>query len=506
MSRRLKDIQTVAIYLRKSRGDEATDLEKHRQVLVDLCHQHGWQYVEYAEIGTGDSIAARPKMQELLQDVAEGRYDGVVVVHYDRLGRGDKVDQATIEKTFEQSDTLIITPEKVYDLAEESDMMLADFLGMIARQEYKAIARRLRKGKADGAKMGNWTNGTPPLGYRYNRTTKKLEPDIIDEEKQTGSYYLYRMILEKMLQGYTASDVAWELNSMGIPSPRGGYWQPAVIRRLVTSEVHLGHIVVGKKRKLVTSGAIVHKPKDEWIIYKNCHPAIKTQEEHDKILFLLQRDMRRPHASRAGKNAFSGLVKCAKCGNTLQIQKRKDRSDHVKSCTHRDPFGVRCVNYGGSVDVLREAIHDAIRRESDKLQQAIEQGISLEEHQVLLELANHKEAEIKKIEKRIKNLNVMRADGELSKEEFLEMKFEAEAQKQTLLSELELLNKQLDRSKEKSYEDRLSTIRGVIKVLETATDPKMLNRAYKSIIHEVTWERNDIDEKPKIAVKFSGAY
>ena len=52
-------IKDVAVYLRKSRGDENKDLDKHRLALTELCQKLGIRFTEYAEIGTSDSIHDR---------------------------------------------------------------------------------------------------------------------------------------------------------------------------------------------------------------------------------------------------------------------------------------------------------------------------------------------------------------------------------------------------------------------------------------------------------------
>lgn len=96
----------VANYLRKSRGDNDSDLDKHRMVLNELSERNGWKSVEYHELETGDSIEMRPHMTRLLADVANGIFDAVCVVDIDRLGRGDMGDQDRIKKVFARSNTL----------------------------------------------------------------------------------------------------------------------------------------------------------------------------------------------------------------------------------------------------------------------------------------------------------------------------------------------------------------------------------------------------------------
>ena len=62
-------IKYVAEYLRKSRGESIEDLIKHKTLLEELCRRRGWVYIAYEEIETGESLYARPVMQQLLKDI-----------------------------------------------------------------------------------------------------------------------------------------------------------------------------------------------------------------------------------------------------------------------------------------------------------------------------------------------------------------------------------------------------------------------------------------------------
>ena len=110
----------AAAYIRKSRLEEGMDtqevLSKHQKALVEYAAAHQIHLIEiYPEVVSGESLYARPQMLRLLQDVEEGRYDAVLCMDLDRLSRGRMKDQGIILDTFRESDTLIITPEKVYD-------------------------------------------------------------------------------------------------------------------------------------------------------------------------------------------------------------------------------------------------------------------------------------------------------------------------------------------------------------------------------------------------------
>ena len=96
-------IKYVAEYLRKSRGESLEDLIKHKTVLEELCQRRGWVYIAYEEIETGESLYARPVMQQLLKDIDSGMFDAVVCVDLDRLGRGTLGEWDEIKRIF-QSD------------------------------------------------------------------------------------------------------------------------------------------------------------------------------------------------------------------------------------------------------------------------------------------------------------------------------------------------------------------------------------------------------------------
>ena len=108
----------TCIYLRKSRKDqiyksesiEAT-LRRHEEQLLELAARLSLNVISIKkEVVTGDSIAVRPMMQELLEEVADGLYEAVLVMDIDRLGRGDMQDQGMIFKVFKDACVKIITP------------------------------------------------------------------------------------------------------------------------------------------------------------------------------------------------------------------------------------------------------------------------------------------------------------------------------------------------------------------------------------------------------------
>ena len=161
-------------YLRKSRFDRdyaelsvEETLKRHEAILDRLANQRGYHIAKtYYEVVSGESIAARPEIQKLLEEVGQGAYAGVLVVDVERLARGNGADQAYISQVFQFSGTKIITPLKVYDPGNEFDEEYFEFGLFMSRREYKTINRRLTRGRDSSAAEGKYISSIAPYGYR----------------------------------------------------------------------------------------------------------------------------------------------------------------------------------------------------------------------------------------------------------------------------------------------------------------------------------------------------
>ena len=175
-------MERYAKYLRKSRKDlEAEEhgagetLAKHDLILTNLHRSMGIsdeQVDTFKEIVSGDSIAARPVMQKVLQLVEQGVYAGVFVVEVERLARGNTLDQGIVSNAFQYSATKIITPMKIYDPANEFDQEYFEFGLFMSRREYKSINRRLQNGRKISATQGKFPRKSCTL-WIYKEENRK---------------------------------------------------------------------------------------------------------------------------------------------------------------------------------------------------------------------------------------------------------------------------------------------------------------------------------------------
>lgn len=494
----ISHVKDVAIYLRKSRGDE-DDLSKHREELIELCNKNNWRYVEYAEVASSQKLDERPELMKLLKEVEDGMYDAIVVIDKDRLSR-EGLGQAQINKILAENECLIITPQRVYDLSDDSDMLMSEVEDLMARFEYRMIRKRLRRGKKRGAKRGEWTNGIPPLPYVYNPEKKGLE---VDEEKLP----IYRFIVEEFINGNSPYNIAWELNKMKIPSPRGGgLWKDVTVRRLLLDETHLGRIIANKTEKWTKKNGklkYIVNPRENWIIVENCHKAVKTKEEHEKILLEFEKRRRNYTYAKSGTFPLTGLVKCGKCGRSMSFQRKPNGNHLIKKCQYFKEDGVtRCGNEGGETKIIL----DEIRRQLYKYKEYIEN--QRERAKKENSLYSNIQREITKKENKIEELNEqLEQVTKLALAKFFTPD-EAVAQKTKILNEIKqledeinLLNIQYNNFENMTNQDRINAIDELFAILDDESAPiYQINRAFKKIIDSIIWIREG--DKVEITINF----
>lgn len=489
----ISNIRYVAVYLRKSRGtgDMEVDLEKHTKKIKEYCKQYNWSYVIYEEIASGSDIENRPQMQRLLKDVNEGMYDAVFAFDVDRLSRGGSSDQERIFSTLRNTDTLLVVanPFKIYNLNDETDDMMIDVFGFVGKMEYKQIRKRMMAGKKIGLRMGRWTSGIPPYGYRYNNKDKKLE--VHEEEGK-----VVREIVEKYLNGYSTTDIAWDLNRKRIPSPRGSSWKSVTITRIFKSQVYQGHIVGNKsegnrnKNRSKTSKPFRYLPEDEWVIVRNCHKALISEDEYEKIMSLLNSKSKKRYKNKI--NTFTGLIKCGVCGKNMHHKKFDDK-DGVAAC--------ECGNHGGETHLIEVSIYEAAIQLRNTLNQIKIEDVQSQKEQQLLKQIEDVEKELDKQDLAIERIEEAFEAGLYDVAKTKKKIKEREEERWKLEKELQNLKKQLTSVDTHDNKERISKIDEFIEDIKKDNNPEKKNQIYKTLISEIIWNKEST-RKVDITINF----
>lgn len=487
----LKDVKNVAIYLRRSRGEETEDLIKHERSSIQVCEKYGWSYTIYKEIGSGDSIEARPIMCELLDDVGIGLYDAVVVTYYDRLGRGSGTDQDIITNVFLNSNTLIIetTPFTVYNMEDEASEEMLAFKQFMARRDYKNINKKLTHGRKMAVEMGRWVFSSPPYGYDYDRKTKKLE---VNDEQAKVLRMIYDMYLNENM---SSNDIAWSLNKQQIPSPKNTLWTGATILQQLKAEVTLGHIVYNKTKGNRKSNSTIKKkfeyvPKNEWKTVYNAHPAIKTQEEHERILKTIKEN--NTHTRKNNVNVLSGVVKCYNCNSTLAIRKAShDGRDEISNCS-------KCKQCkGGRAEIVMNSIYESTKSIKRTLENVKNDQLKDKEKTMLLKEIEKLDAKLDTQYKAIENIELWFEEGRYSSDKAKSKIKEREEKIYELENIVRKKREKFESFSNMTNTDRIKRLDEFIERMKKSSDEndKAKQNSYiKNIISEIIWKRTEWDE------------
>lgn len=501
-------IKYVAEYLRKSRGETTEDLIKHKTILEELCKSRGWVYVVYEEVETGESLFARPVMQQLLRDVEDNIYDAVVCVDLDRLGRGDLVDWGQIKRVFQKTNTYMVTPSSLYNLNDDNEEFAVDLQTLFARREYKKITHRLSMGKKVGAKLGAWTNGTPPMPYEYQEwidpaTNKRYYNEkglVVNLQKLS----IYRFMVDSFIKDKkSTNEIAWELNRRNIPSPRGGRWCNMTVRRLLVDETHLGKIISNKtkgdghKNKSPNKQPFQKIPKEQWTVVENRHEAIKTQDEHEKILIGIQKNLKSPYRRSDHYYPLKGLIKCGLCGYGLPLEYKRGKDLIVKKCWHKDYLGNKCPNSSGKAQYIIDAIDEQLKEYEEQIRKEIE---SCEDQSTdLIQL------QIKTIMDKLNKKDIALKRARIAYDEGVDTLDEYRSAKERILKEVNELENQLSIENLKLQKAQSITNHEKLHYIEEfrrsrwedELDDKELNDLYKTIISSIIWTKqgDNIDIK-----------
>ncbi len=178
----MSDSLMAWIYLRKSRDKtELSDpslLHKHRRELMRLTAEAGHEVRPdriFEEVGSGDTLRARPICRALLEALARlprGHGGALWTVEASRLTRGSLSDRARVFETLSRAGVWHWTRNGPYDLNQTSDLMRWEIETTIAHHELGVYRDRVAAARLEMALEARIPTGKPPYGWVWDRNAK----------------------------------------------------------------------------------------------------------------------------------------------------------------------------------------------------------------------------------------------------------------------------------------------------------------------------------------------
>lgn len=164
-----------------------------------------------------------------------GKYDLLLVYRVDRLSRSVR----GLAQIIEELDTVGVafrSATEPFDTANAAGRMMVQMLGVFAEFERASIVERTVAGLAKKASKGEWTGGTAPYGYEYDKDNGVLVqvPNEVEVVQEIFHRYAIRLHGSATISGW--------LNDEDVPTRRGGRWTPQRVIDVLRNSTHLGEL------------------------------------------------------------------------------------------------------------------------------------------------------------------------------------------------------------------------------------------------------------------------
>ena len=497
-------------YLRKSQMDRDFEnlsveetLKRHRAILDEFTKSKKLNVtVILEEVVSAESLSSRPQMMKALELISSGEFDGIVCMDIDRLSRGSGMDSSYIMSVLQTNDCKIITPQKTYDLNNETDEQFADMKFMFSRYELSTIRKRLITGRDTSVKEGKFMGSTAPYGYTIVKLKgeKGNTLEVNPEEAQ-----VVRMIFDWYTQdGLGAGQIAEKLNTIHIKPRKVNEWSTEVVRKILINEHYTGKLPWKKHlvAKKFIDGQLQKKKyvNKEYEVHDGRHAPIISEEQ-----FELAQQIRQDNRTRPVKlnlevvNPFGGLLYCGHCGTKMQLVKPSQKNPNAKprfKCTKSKKCGCKS-HFTAEVETV---VVNTMKNWLAGYIVEIEQNEDYKDDgtEVSLEMLKNRLDELFKQQDSICELH---EKGEYSDRLFQRRNAAIEAEIDKVEADIEELEQKLSEQKEEA--DLKSSIVPTSQYLLDNYDdltPKEKNDIWKLVLHKVDYVKTEKGKEFNITI------
>lgn len=501
--------EEVIDYLRKSQSDDPLltveeVLSKHEAILDEWAEQHlGGKVPEenkYREVVSGETLKDRPEINIVLRRIESPKIKAVKVVEPQRLTRGDLEDIGRLMKLLKHTNTLVITPSRIYDLRDEYDWDAFERelkRGNDYLEYYKKIQAR---GRLLSVSQGNYLGTYPPYGFKKITVMDgKRKCPTLEEDPETAD--VVRMIFDMYVnQDMGTTRICNYLDSMKIKPPKGERWSPPAMKDLLDNIHYIGKVRWNFRKTvtIVEDGEIIKTRPNakvgEYLIYEGRHEGIIPEELFNAAQAKRGRNPRTKAKAKV-RNPLAGLLWC-RCGRAMSLRtyKNKDGSERNPPrllCDDQAHCKTGSVLYDEMIDRVCQILEQCIEDFEIRLQENT--GDSVKLHAKL----------IKNLEKKMQDLQAK----ELSQWEAQSDPDPAKRMPQhifqqlnaRLLKEKEEVQQALCKAYESmpepvDYEEKVAMFKDALSALrDPEADPQEKNRLLKLCIDRIDYSR----EKPQ---------
>lgn len=335
MNRKSESNQKIAaLYCRLSLEDggnaESMSISNQKLMLAEYAERNGmFRYEYYVDDGYTGRNFNRPAFQRMIADIEAGRVGCVITKDLSRLGRNYIEAGSYIEIFFPKHNVRYIAVTDGVDSLTRQEMDITPFKNILNDMYSRDISKKVLAGRMTRSRQGKFGGGQTPLGLM--RDPKDRGHLIIDPETAPVIRHIYDLALD----GMGCMKIAKQLMEEKVPITKIKHgtecdvnyysWGGSRISSILRNPFYKGsHLVCRTHQKGIRSNTYDIIPREEWEVIDNCHEAIVTPQEWERVQQIIDR---RPPIMQGNScpfyNLFHGLVYCATCGKSMQVRYEK---------------------------------------------------------------------------------------------------------------------------------------------------------------------------------------
>ena len=447
----------------KKGKDDSNSVKNQRDLLGDFYQRHMDEFesaVEYVDDGHTGTDANRENFQRLLADVMSGKINCVIVKDLSRFARNYSDAGSLIDNLFVQMGVRFISLAENVDSYLNPDSVsniIVPITNVMNDNYCYQTSKKIRQVFDYKRRNGQYIGSFAPYGYIKDPANKHQL--LVDTEAAETVKRVYSMLL----QGSSKRAIALYLNEHGIPSPTAyrrkkglpvssavaddPMWGARMIHEILTNPIYTGDLVQGRRRvKSYKVHQIEAVPEEEWVRVPDTHEAIISHETFDKVQALLVRDTRTSPKEREVR-LFSGFLKCADCGRAITRSVGNNNNVYYACSTYKNRSRTACTMHSIKHNRLEAAVLFAVQQQihlavsySEMIARINTAPVKKSQSIRLEELIAAKERELAKISRYKQSLYQDWKDGEITQQDYRDMKADYERQTIALTDVLARLN------------------------------------------------------------------
>ena len=504
---------TAALYVRLSRDDnlegDSYSIANQKKLLTKVAKEKGYtNLLTFCDDGISGVTMNRKGYQDMIQAIEDNKVSAVFVKDLSRLGRNYiEVGKLTEEFLPDHDIRLVAVSDNIDTYEGENE--LAPIKNLFNEWYARDISKKRRISNKIKGNSGE-PLGLPPYGYMKNPDGSKSW--VIDEEAAS----IVKRIFDMTLEGNGSEQIGAQLEQDKIYTPANYWhakgiarpsrpnlnkpysWNSSTVIKILTTQEYCGDVINFKTySKSYKNKKRIENDKENWVIFKNVHPAIIKRSVFDKIQEKRGKTRKRKKAD-GEKNMFSGLLVCADCGSNLWYHFNQANPDITY-------FNCSGYNKGGRkfcpsthyirTDFLEKVVLGEIRRltkfatvyEDELAKIVMGNSIKAAEEerkakQKELDMLNIRDKEIDNLFEHIYEDNV---SGKISDERFAKMSVKYECEQKEIHAKIKELQTELDNDQTKAVTSDmfLSSVRKYTRARKLT--PRMLNELIEKIeVHQ----------------------